>query len=57
MDEIIQLTKENKLLLIEDAAQAHGAISKSGGRAGNLGDCATFSFYPASPKAPKFLAG
>lgn len=34
------------LLLIEDAAQAHGAVSKEGKRAGNLADAAAFSFYP-----------
>lgn len=34
------------LLLIEDAAQAHGAVSKNGKKAGNLGDAAAFSFYP-----------
>lgn len=33
------------LKLIEDAAQAHGAIY-NGKRAGNLGDAAGFSFYP-----------
>jgi dTDP-4-amino-4,6-dideoxygalactose transaminase len=34
------------LLLIEDAAQAHGAKDNDGKRAGNLGDAAGFSFYP-----------
>ncbi|WP_299890751.1 DegT/DnrJ/EryC1/StrS aminotransferase family protein [uncultured Lacinutrix sp.] len=47
MDSIIKLSKEKNLLLIEDAAQAHGAISDTGKKAGNLSDVATFSFYPA----------
>lgn len=41
------LAKENNLLVVEDAAQAHGAIYKDGTRAGNLGDAAGFSFYPS----------
>ena len=36
---------ENHLLLIEDAAQAHGA-SLNGNKAGSFGDAAAFSFYP-----------
>ena len=32
--------------VIEDAAQAHGAISEDGRRAGACGDAAGFSFYP-----------
>jgi dTDP-4-amino-4,6-dideoxygalactose transaminase len=32
--------------VLEDAAQAHGALYK-GGRAGSLGDAAAFSFYPS----------
>lgn len=46
MDEILKISKENNLLIIEDAAQAHGAKNKAGKRAGNLGDAAGFSFYP-----------
>jgi len=46
MDEILEISKENKLLVMEDAAQAHGARNKFGKRAGNLGDAAGFSFYP-----------
>ena len=33
-------------LLIEDAAQAHGAQNLDGRRAGSFGDAAGFSFYP-----------
>lgn len=41
-----KLAKEYKLLLIEDAAQAHGAMNNRGYRAGSFGDAAAFSFYP-----------
>jgi dTDP-4-amino-4,6-dideoxygalactose transaminase len=47
MEEINALAAEANLLVIEDAAQAHGATSISGKRAGNLSDAAGFSFYPA----------
>jgi dTDP-4-amino-4,6-dideoxygalactose transaminase len=47
MEEILKFSKENKLLVIEDAAQAHGAKSNQGKRAGNLGNAAGFSFYPS----------
>jgi dTDP-4-amino-4,6-dideoxygalactose transaminase len=47
IEQILKLTQQNNLLLIEDAAQAHGARFKSlNKRAGNLGDAAAFSFYP-----------
>lgn len=39
--------KVNKLLVIEDAAQAHGATDSFGKRAGNLSGAAAFSFYPS----------
>lgn len=39
------IADEHGLLLIEDAAQAHGATFK-GKRSGGLGDAAGFSFYP-----------
>lgn len=35
------------LIVVEDAAQAHGALNASGKRAGNLGHAAAFSFYPS----------
>ncbi|MCB0464737.1 MAG: DegT/DnrJ/EryC1/StrS family aminotransferase, partial [Aequorivita sp.] len=44
--EISKISKENNLLVIEDAAQAHGAKNNAGKRAGNIGDAAGFSFYP-----------
>ncbi|AFL81514.1 putative PLP-dependent enzyme possibly involved in cell wall biogenesis [Aequorivita sublithincola DSM 14238] len=46
MDEILKIAKANNLLVIEDAAQAHGAKTKIGKVAGNIGDAAGFSFYP-----------
>ena len=45
MDLINQIAEENDLNIIEDAAQAHGALYK-GKKAGSLGDIACFSFYP-----------
>jgi dTDP-4-amino-4,6-dideoxygalactose transaminase len=45
MDPILELASRHKLLVIEDAAQAHGALYK-GRRVGTFGDAATFSFYP-----------
>lgn len=47
MDVINALAKDNDLLVIEDAAQAHGAENFRSEKAGNLGDAAGFSFYPA----------
>nr|WP_242133365.1 DegT/DnrJ/EryC1/StrS family aminotransferase [Aestuariivivens marinum] len=41
-----EISKDFNLLLIEDAAQAHGAIHKDGRKAGNLSNAAAFSFYP-----------
>jgi dTDP-4-amino-4,6-dideoxygalactose transaminase len=45
MDPIMEIAKNNNLLVIEDAAQAHGAEYK-GRRAGSIGDLGCFSFYP-----------
>lgn len=39
------IARDHGVLLIEDAAQAHGA-RRDGRRAGGLGDAAGFSFYP-----------
>ncbi len=39
------IADRHRLKLIEDAAQAHGAV-RDGRRAGSLGDAAGFSFYP-----------
>jgi len=40
------ISKAHNLILIEDAAQAHGALYSDGRRAGNVSDVAAFSFYP-----------
>src|SRR5690606_31980596 len=45
MNEIHAIAKKHNLTVIEDAAQAHGAIY-NGKRTGNLSDAAAFSFYP-----------
>lgn len=47
MEAINAIAARHNLKVIEDAAQAHGAEYKDGRRAGNLGDAAGFSFYPA----------
>lgn len=59
MDKVNAFAKENKLLVIEDAAQAHGSRFKVQGSrfnmstgiegeiAGSIGDAAGFSFYPS----------
>lgn len=51
MDPILELTERYRLLVIEDACQAHGAeyCSKKEGRwrkAGSMGRAGAFSFYP-----------
>jgi dTDP-4-amino-4,6-dideoxygalactose transaminase len=45
MDPIVEFGHAHGLLVIEDAAQAHGATYK-GRKAGALADAACFSFYP-----------
>jgi dTDP-4-amino-4,6-dideoxygalactose transaminase len=45
LDPIIEIARRHHLVLIEDAAQAHGAEYK-GRRVGSIGDLACFSFYP-----------
>lgn len=45
MDPIREIARRHHLIVIEDAAQAHGAEYK-GRRAGSLSDIACFSFYP-----------
>ncbi len=46
MESLGKIARQHKLLLIEDAAQAHGAKNTQGIMAGNLADAAGFSFYP-----------
>src|SRR5215471_6579780 len=45
MDRTLEIARKHNLIVIEDAAQAHGAEYK-GRRAGSLGHLAAFSFYP-----------
>ncbi|MEZ4791907.1 MAG: DegT/DnrJ/EryC1/StrS family aminotransferase [Gelidibacter sp.] len=55
METINKIAKEKKLLVVEDAAQAHGAKANSNSqtpnsklqKAGNLSQAAAFSFYPS----------
>ncbi len=46
MELINAIALQKNLLVVEDAAQAHGAILKNGKKAGNLSNAAGFSFYP-----------
>ena len=45
MDPILDIARRHRLVVIEDACQAHGAQYK-GRRAGSMGDLGCFSFYP-----------
>jgi dTDP-4-amino-4,6-dideoxygalactose transaminase len=45
MDPIMEIARERGLSVIEDCAQAHGALYE-GKRVGSIGDIACFSFYP-----------
>lgn len=45
MDPIMEIAKKHGLRVVEDCAQAHGALYK-GRKVGTFGDAAGFSFYP-----------
>lgn len=45
MDKICEIAKKHNLIIVEDCAQAHGALYK-GKRVGGFGNAAGFSFYP-----------
>lgn len=45
MKEIMSIAEKHQLLVLEDSAQAHGAMV-DGKRAGNWGHASAFSFYP-----------
>ncbi|WP_452226329.1 DegT/DnrJ/EryC1/StrS family aminotransferase [Lacinutrix cladophorae] len=47
MERINILAKKHDILVVEDAAQAHGAVYENNKKAGNLSDAAAFSFYPS----------
>ena len=46
LDAVMAVARRRNLIVIEDAAQAHGARYK-GRRAGSVGHAAAFSFYPS----------
>jgi len=46
VDAVLAVARRHNLLVVEDAAQAHGARS-NGQRVGGFGDAAAFSFYPS----------
>jgi len=45
MDPIMEIARRHRLIVIEDACQAHGAEYR-GRRVGSIGDFGCFSFYP-----------
>lgn len=45
MDEVMAFAKQHHLYVVEDCAQAHGALYK-GQKVGTFGDAGCFSFYP-----------
>jgi dTDP-4-amino-4,6-dideoxygalactose transaminase len=45
MESILAIARKHDLKIIEDCAQAHGAMHK-GVKTGSFGDCNAFSFYP-----------
>ena len=47
VEAIKKISIKHNLLLVEDAAQAHGVVNEEGIKAGNFGDAAGFSFYPS----------
>jgi perosamine synthetase len=44
MDPILEIVKKHNLFVIEDAAEAHGALYKNN-KTGSIGNIGTFSFY------------
>lgn len=45
MDEVMEFARKHDLFVVEDCAQAHGALYK-GKKVGTFGDAGCFSFYP-----------
>lgn len=46
MDPILEIAHQHGLRVVEDCAQAHGALYH-GRTAGTMGDCGAYSFYPS----------
>lgn len=46
LDKIYNICTDTQSKLLEDASQAHGAMSLDGNVAGSVGDISVFSFYP-----------
>jgi dTDP-4-amino-4,6-dideoxygalactose transaminase len=46
MGAIREIARRHNLFVVEDAAQAIGAVDAAGGRAGTTGEVGCFSFYP-----------
>ncbi len=44
MDPLLEIAEKHELFVLEDTAEAHGAVYK-GRKVGTMGDAATFSFY------------
>ena len=51
MDALSHIARKNGLFVLEDCAQAHGAIFR-GRQVGSLGHAASFSFFPERTWAP-----
>lgn len=47
MKPLLKFAKQHRLLVLEDAAQAHGAQDGFSQKSGSFGDAAAFSFYPS----------
>jgi len=46
MEPLVSYASDHNMFIIEDSAQAHGALYKNS-KAGSIGDINTFSFYPS----------
>ncbi len=46
IDKIRQLINKKNIYIVDDCAQAHGALSNRGKKIGSLADISTFSLYP-----------